>query len=333
MKHSTPNVYIAANRGLAKLTQEITAYVAVTDRDWFDTLSVQGTIDEVNFWQPSASTAFRALKAGEPLLFKLHSPDNYIVGGGFFAYWTKLPVSLAWEAFLVKNGAANANEMRKRIEHYRRVKSPQQEDYEIGCILLEQPFFFAQDEWLPVPEWQPNIVRGKTYDLTVEPGRNLWEQVLTRLRVRNGEVLRDAEIVARAKERYGKALLVQPRLGQGSFRIIVTDAYSRRCAITRERILPVLQAAHIRPYSEGGEHRVDNGLLLRSDLHTLFDRGYVTVTPEYRIEVSARLKSDFDNGEDYLALRGHSIALPTKSNERPATEFLSWHNENCFLSG
>jgi hypothetical protein len=49
--------------------------------------------------------------------------------------------------------------------------------------------------------------------------------------------------------------------------------------------------------------------------------------------MSARLKSEFDNGEDDLKLHGHSIALPTKSNERPATEFLSWHNENCFLSG
>jgi putative restriction endonuclease len=57
------------------------------------------------------------------------------------------------------------------------------------------------------------------------------------------------------------------------------------------------------------------------------------VTPKYRIEVSARLKSDFDNGKDYLELHGHSIALPSKSNERPATEFLSWRNENCFLAG
>jgi putative restriction endonuclease len=307
--------------------------VAVTDRDWFDALRVQGMVDEVNFWQPSASTAFRALKAGEPLLFKLHSPDNYIVGGGFFAYWTKLPVSLAWEAFLLKNGAASISEMRKRIERYRRVKPSQHEDYEIGCILLEQPFFFGQDEWLPVPEWQPNIVRGKTYDLTVEPGRSLWEQVLIRLQ---GTERRGFE--RRRDRRTGERTLRQGAaspttgLGQGSFRISVTDAYSRRCAITRERILPVLQAAHVRPYSEGGEHRVDNGLLLRSDLHTLFDRGYVTVTPEYRIEVSDRLKSDFDNGEDYLALHGHSIALPTKSNERPATEFLSWHNDNCFLS-
>ena len=61
------------------MPEQTTAYVAVTDSDWFDTLSAQGALDEVNFWQPNASTAFRALKAGAPLLFKLHSPDNYIV--------------------------------------------------------------------------------------------------------------------------------------------------------------------------------------------------------------------------------------------------------------
>ena len=149
---------------------------------------------------------------------------------------------------------------------------------------------------------------------------------------KNGEVLKDAQAVADAKERFGKPLIVQPRLGQGSFRVIVTDAYGRRCAATGERVLPVLEAAHIRPYSEGGEHRVDNGLLLRSDLHTLFDQGYVSVTPEYRIEVSARLKSDFGNGKDYLVLRGRSIALPTNQKERPAAEFLAWHNENRFLA-
>ncbi len=92
------------------------------------------------------------------------------------------------------------------------------------------------------------------------------------------------------KERYGAPTLIQPRLGQGTFRVIVTDAYSRRYSITGERVLPVLEAAHIRPFSDGGEHRVNTGLLLRSDAHTLFERRYVTVTPEHRIEVSKRLK-------------------------------------------
>lgn len=64
---------------------------------------------------------------------------------------------------------------------------------------------------------------------------------------------------------------------------------------------------HIRPYAEGGEHRVDNGLLLRSDLHILFDRGYVTVTPQYHLEVSRRLQADFDNGEEYFVSHGKAI--------------------------
>ena len=82
------------------------------------------------------------------------------------------------------------------------------------------------------------------------------------------------------------------RLGQGAFRIVVTDTYDRRCALTGERTLPVLEAAHIKPYSSGGAHDITNGLLLRSDLHTLFDRGYLTVTPEYRLEVSRRIREE-----------------------------------------
>src|SRR5690606_28135356 len=83
---------------------------------------------------------------------------------------------------------------------------------------------------------------------------------------------------------YGEPILVQPRLGQSAFRILVTDAYQRRCAITGENTLDVLDAAHIVPYSKSGDHNVTNGLLLRTDFHKLFDKGLVSVTPEYQIK-------------------------------------------------
>jgi putative restriction endonuclease len=67
-------------------------------------------IDEVNFWQPGGGTPFRALESGEPFLFKLHSPHDYIVGGGFFAHSTSLPVSLAWEVFGEKNGKVHLSD-------------------------------------------------------------------------------------------------------------------------------------------------------------------------------------------------------------------------------
>lgn len=300
------------------------AYVGVTDRNWFEYLSHSGPLDEVNFWQPSADVAFQALRPGELFFFKLHSPDDRIAGGGIFSHWTKLPVSIAWDTFGSKNGASSLHEMRLRIERYRRIRPAPQEDYTIGCILLQQPFFFARNEWLPAPEWHPNIVRGKGYDLTVEPGRTLWREIDARLKAQR-------QLVTEEEERYGEPVLVRPRLGQASFRVLVMDAYHRQCAVTGGKALPVLVAAHIRPFAEGGEHRIDNGLLLRSDLHTLFDRGYVTITPDYRFEVSPRLRTDFDNGEEYFAWRGRSIRLPERHEERPQKEFLTWHNENRFI--
>jgi putative restriction endonuclease len=309
----------------------VRAFVAVTDREWFEQLRHAGELDEVNFWQPSAGGGFRALVPGELFLFKLHSPDNFIVGGGLFSHWTRLRVSFAWEAFQQRNGAESLLQMRARIERYRRIKPHPHEDYEIGCILIQDPFFFARDDWLPVPDWQVNIVRGKTYDLLREPGATLKAEIEQRLQsrpVHAGGGIADRPV---PEPRYGEPVLVLPRLGQGSFKVVVTDTYQRRCAVTGEKALPVLQAAHIRPYAEGGDHRVDNGLLLRSDLHILFDRGYVTVTPEYRLEVSRRLRTEFENGEDYLARHGQAIWVPPKPELRPGPEFLSWHNERRFI--
>ena len=267
------------------------AFVGVTDFEWFTHLSSIENIDEINFWQPSGSSLFRALKSGEPFLFKLHSPRNYIVGGGFFAHSSILPVSLAWDAFDIKNGATSLSEMRNRIEKYRR-SAPSIEDYHIGCILIEQPFFFSQDQWIPVPEdWSSNIVRGKTYDLTQEIGERLWAEVQLNIQVVNN--LGQSVHSVGDLPRYGAPITVLPRLGQGSFRVMVTDVYNRRCAVTQERTLPALEAAHIKPYSESGPHKVENGILFRSDIHKLFDTGYVTISNEYRFEVSRRIKEEF----------------------------------------
>lgn len=114
--------------------------------------------------------------------------------------------------------------------------------------------------------------------------------------------------------------------------MMVTDAYQRRCAVTGEKTLPVLDAAHIKPYTLEGPHQANNGILLRKDLHTLYDRGYITITEDYRIEVSKRLNEDYGNGRDYYAMQGHKLTVvPDNERERPSKEFIRWHNENMFL--
>jgi putative restriction endonuclease len=224
------------------------AYVGITDWEWFSQLRKLEGIDEVNFWQPSPH-AFRALVPGEPFLFKLHSPRSRIVGVGFFARHVSLPVSMAWETFGLKNGTSSLLEMRNRVEKYRKVSSPT-EDYEIGCILLEQPTFFEESDWIDPPDWKAPIQSGRGYRLDEEPGQSLWGkvQLLLATQVAAG-VISVAEPIG---PRYGPPVFTFPRLGQGSFQAAIIDAYARRCAITGERVLPVLEAAHIRAYAEGG---------------------------------------------------------------------------------
>ena len=311
-----------------RLSLAMKAFVGVTDRAWWEFLRRQEGIAEVNFWQPSGSSTFRALRPGQPFLFKLHYPDNAIVGGGFFATFSILPVSLAWETFGVQNGARTLLEMRARIEHYRKIRPAPHEDYEIGCIILADPFFLDQRTWIAAPgSFSMNTVRGKGYDLAAAEGGALWEAVLL-ARASQRQRVADPEL---SGEIFGAPTLFRPRLGQGAFRVAVTDAYGRRCAVTGEKTLPVLEAAHIRPVASGGRHEITNGLLFRSDIHTLFDRGYVTVTPDLRFRVSPRLRRDWSNGRVYYELDGREVEVPGKGGLRPDREGLEWHGGSVYL--
>lgn len=304
-------------------------WVGVTDKNWYEHL-IHLAPEEVNFWQPSGSRTFRALQPGEPFLFKLHSPHNFIVGGGFFVRYSALPASVAWDAFDRKNGVNSLSDLVLRVRQYR--ADDRSIDPIIGCNVLAEPFFFERSEWIPVPaSWAANIVQGKTYESESEEGRTLWTAVLERTRL--APSIRDAGLTEATEDdrRFGAEYLACSRLGQGAFRVLVTDAYLRRCAVTGERTLPVLEAAHIKPYASAGPHTVKNGILLRSDLHKLFDLGYVTITPNLKLEVSSRLREEWENGREYYAHHGKDLACkPTDATNLPGREFLQWHNENRF---
>ena len=302
-------------------------YVANTDYEWYRYLSAQGVLPEVNFWQPSGNRTFRAIEPGSPFFFKLKSPHYAVAGFGFYTRHSILPAWLAWETFGPANGAPDFTVMRERIETLRRTQvSDSHGDYQIGCLMIAEPVFFDSGDWVGAPrDFHRNIQQGATYDLDHGEGKRMWEECLSRARGR-----RAVELMEEAR-RYGTPTIVTPRLGQGIFRISVTDAYGRACAVTTEHSLPVLEAAHIRPYSEGGEHKISNGLLLRSDIHRLFDKGYVTVTPDYHFLVSRRLKQDFDNGRTYFPFNKQSITVPRNLADRPDPKLLQWHSSERFL--
>lgn len=306
-------------------------YVGITDYDWFKLHSSKPTVDEVNFWKPSSQTNFKVLQENEPFLFKLKG-RKFIAGGGFFAKFLPLPLSLAWEAFREANGARSLDELRVMIAQSRHRPIGPNEDPPIGCTLLEEPFFFEEEDWIPIPtDFKAGIQMGKGYDMESGTGLRLWQDVRERLERTRVKSIGPATIAAQQGARYGTPVLVTPRLGQGSFRVLVTDAYRYRCAMTAERTLPVLEAAHIRPYAFGGEHGLSNGLLLRSDLHKLFDLGYLTVDPkEKKIVVSDRIKAEFENGREYYKLRGEKLALPENPLAIPSLEHLNYHAQKIF---
>jgi putative restriction endonuclease len=214
--------------------------------------------------------------------------------------------------------------MVSRIGRYRRTQIDVHAA-QVGCIVLVEPFFLEESEWIAPPaDWAPNIVQGKTYDSDIGEGARLWSQVQLAL------ARRMPIEHAIAEDRYGKPMLVQPRLDQGAFRLLLTDAYQRRCAVTGERTLPVLDAAHIKPYAELGPHRLENGILLRKDLHALFDAGYVTVTPSLELRVSRRIREEFENGRDYYALDRRTVRVPAVPNPPPSREYLEWHGDTVF---
>lgn len=297
-------------------------FVGVTNDSWFNFLA-EHQPDEVNFWRPKSQMDFKAIQSGDFFLFKLHSPLNFIAGGGIFVRHSFLPLPLAWQAFGPKNGVPDYKTFERRILDHR---THEELSKQLGCTILTQPFFWPRDQWIPMPpDWKNNIVTGKGYDTASPEGAALWTQISDR--ITKAALFPEFQVNEHNQARYGEERLVRPRLGQGAFRVMVTDAYSRRCAITGEKTLPALEAGHIRPYAENGPHRLDNGILLRSDLHNLFDQGYLTITPEtYRVKVSKRIKEEFQNGRHYYALDNQPLeVLPDQANARPAREFLEWH--------
>lgn len=311
-------------------------HVAVTHADWYGFLARRPFWDEVNFWRPSAHHSFNGV-AGSPFLFKLKAPHNAIGGFGLVATFSRLPEWLAWECFGEANGAASFSEMESRLNEIRTRNRfvttgaiPQ-----IGCILLSNVVLFPRDMWIAQPiDWAPRNLTYQRYNLGEGEGARIWRECQDRVVTLRSQVsaypVSAANEVLMERDRFGPLRLIKPRLGQGTFRVAVTDAYERACTITGEHSLPVLEACHIKPYSQEGPHAISNGLLLRADLHRLFDLGYLTVTPDHRLKVSARLRVDYDNGRTYYPLDGRPLKIPRAESLRPSSEFLTWHNEQKF---
>jgi len=123
-------------------------YVGVTNNDWFYQLRDEGAEEPINFWRPT-TRRFRSLEFGDFFLFKLHSPKDYVVGGGTYADFKVLTASSAWQEFGVRNGTPSQTELQNRLAEMRS-KMQMADDPQFGSIVLANPFFFKDSQWIPM---------------------------------------------------------------------------------------------------------------------------------------------------------------------------------------
>lgn len=297
------------------------AYVAVTDPGWLRLLAAQGA-KEANFWQPRPA----ALKQdpGTPWIFKVRGTDR-IGGYAFFSYYTPMPSGVAWETFGPANGVTSYEEFVGRLHVLRRAEAPTDV---VGCVVLSDLALLHAESYIGAPsDWKRNTVRGQYYDISAGEGARVWAELTAAAPPTVG-----VSALREVPGGYGQPGLYLPRIGQGAFRLMVMDAYERRCAVTGDRTLPALDAAHIRPFSETRTHEVRNGILMRSDLHRLFDQGYVTVSPALQFQVSSQIRNQFNNGLIYYDLHGRHVSVPDSEDQKPDAEALAWHSSTIFRS-
>lgn len=150
-----------------------------------------------------------------------------------------------------------------------------------------------------------------------------WDREIRAAQIGVDESRSDVEF-APASEQDGRKKVwaeVARRQGQGPFRRSLLEAYGGACAVSGTTVVDVLQAAHIRPYNGPSTNHVTNGILLRADLHTLFDLRLLTVDPSsMKVVISPRLQ-----GTDYWLFNGQPLGLPVKPSCLPNLAALAEH--------
>jgi putative restriction endonuclease len=243
---------------------------------------------------------------------------------------------MASEALVIQNAAPSHATFVRSLGKLSEQVSVPVIDREIGCIILNDPVFFRESDWIDAPDdWPTNTVQGKVYSTGTEVGARLWQGVLERLNAIATDLAAPIvrEAIAAYGPTYGSPVLVKQRLGQGLFRVMTIENYGGRCCITGETTTPVIEAAHILPVSRGGEHRLGNGLALRADMHILFDRGLLSVDPDFRIRVSPRIRDLYHNGIAYYRHELEPVrSLPGNPDFRPDRELLDWHFREVYAA-
>lgn len=165
--------------------------------------------------------------------------------------------------------------------------------------------------------FNPNNIdeaKDKNWQTTVSSKYQIW--TVSEDEINSSEETFNPDNIDETKEKITKT--IANRRGLSTFREILLKAYNEKCAITGTSVTSILEAAHILPYQGEKTNHISNGLLLRSDIHTLFDLGLISIDGSYNVVISQSLADT-----EYSSYNGKKILLPKSIFEYPSREALA----------
>ncbi|WP_420386022.1 HNH endonuclease [Roseivirga sp.] len=286
--------------------------ISPTDLDWFNYLKSNNHTYKVNFWTPTPWNISK-LSKGDHLYFMLKAPIRKIGGFGIFEDYKTLSFDDAWNQFGLSNGCGSKDELQEKLYLYKNNRSnnlKNNSSTQLGCIILKTPIFLDNEHFLDLQNFDisfsRHIVKIKYY-LDHDPLIN---------HIISNQSSKDFHLVD-LNQKKSKQTMVKERKGQSLFRFTISEAYKHRCCITGEKIPELLEAAHIQPYINTNSNHVKNGLLLRTDLHKLYDSGLLFIDESYTVHISQYVRSHY-----YNQFHQTRIELPNNENDHPSKNAL-----------
>lgn len=281
--------------------------IAVTDKSWYEYQKEHDFIDNINFWTPTVWKV--AFDPGDIIVFKLKGTIDDIGGYGSFVEYKHQTLEQSWKEFGQRNGYDTKEEF---VMALTKGKGPSSTI--CGCLVLENVVYFDQPEKLSKYglSFNSHIVK---YRKEYSPFPSFGQQSV----VASQPVF---QLVTQSKKQKTKQK-VTLRVGQGQFHRDISVAYGHKCCITGETAPELLQAAHIQDYINKDSNHVQNGLLLRMDIHKLFDSGLLYIDENYKVHVSSLVKST-----NYTDLNNQKISRPTNPSEWPSIDALKFKKES-----
>lgn len=294
--------------------------ISPTDEEWFSLLKSYQYLDRINFWTPTPWN-IKSLKSGDRLYFMLKAPIRKIGGYAEVVKYENMSINKAWDTFGLGNGVKGLEEFILRTTKYKGKRSNKEnldQNPVIGCIELKEAVFFEPNKYITPGDLGvsfPNqVVKIKCFQGEF---LNLGEETV--------DLPTSPFSLVGSRNENRKFREVNQRVGQESFRRAIFKAYDNSCAITGESCKDLLQAAHIQPYKDENSNHVQNGILLRIDLHRLFDTGLITIDTDYRIRFSSIFQSN-----EYRKYEGKKICLPNHKQQYPSLQALEYNNKYKF---